>query len=197
MSISAWFVGGVLGAKAGASAQWKEAATKYASVGRIFGAAFAGPYVCSALSVLFIFWEGLTGAALGKRLLRIRVKGASGVPAGYKVLFARAVIKYVSWIFTGLMFITGAKWLENVSLVTWIIMILGSLLVLRKNKLALHDLLAKTAVYPNKVGRGFVQLPAAAADGGGRGNDGDDGDGGGARAAVEMPEEPEGDGGCG
>ena len=42
MSISAWFVGGVLGAKAGASAQWKEAATKYASVGRIFGAAFAG-----------------------------------------------------------------------------------------------------------------------------------------------------------
>ena len=163
MSIAAWFVGGVLGAQAGATAQWKEAGAKYASLGRIFGAAFVGPYVCSGLSVLFIFWEGFTGAALGKRLLRVRVKCASGVPAKvFPVLFVRAIIKYVAWIFTGLMFITGYSVFDYLAIGTWVLMILGSLLVLRKNKQALHDVLARTCVYPNQVGRAYAPLAAAA-----------------------------------
>ena len=78
----AWFIGGAVGAHAGASAKWKDATTKYTELGRIAGAAFVGPYICSGLSVVWILWEGFTGAALGKRLLRVRVKRASGEPAG-------------------------------------------------------------------------------------------------------------------
>jgi uncharacterized RDD family membrane protein YckC len=99
------------------------------------------------LSLAWAIWECLTGAALGKTLLRIRIKSQSGNPASSQDLVIRACVKYSPSLLSFLGGITNVQLLEKLSGLAWVIIVLGFLLVLGSSRQAVHDMVAKTAVY--------------------------------------------------
>ena len=140
--------GGILGGGAGALAG---SAVDQTAAGGAFGGlvgAVVGAMLGSSLvSLIWVIWEGLTGQALGKLLLKIRVKSADGSNAGVDRLLTRAAIKYISSILQIVAAVTGISLIGNLGSLAGVVIFVGCFLVLGQNRQALHDILAKTAVY--------------------------------------------------
>ena len=122
---------------------------------------FVGPVLgLFAVSCLWIVWEGLTGQSLGKKLLRIRINSADGSVARPTQLFLRVAVKYspvLVLILPRAVFALGFG-LRAVGIMTspvvlvlaalaGLVVMAGCFLMLGPRRQALHDLLAKTAVY--------------------------------------------------
>lgn len=144
-------VGGMLGAGAGAAAASAGAAGDDAAAAAVVtGAvgALAGGMIGSGLvSIGWIIWEGLTGQALGKKLLKIRIKAEDGANAGTDKLMTRAAVKYSPFILALIGGITGISIISNLSSLAWLVIIVGCLMVLGQKRQAIHDMVAKTAVF--------------------------------------------------
>jgi uncharacterized RDD family membrane protein YckC len=93
--------------------------------------------------------EGLTGRALGKLLLGLRIAGIDGRPAPLRRLLARVALKQSDRVVTVLCMFTAIQALTTIASVLAGATILGFLLVIHRRRQALHDLATRTAVYHN------------------------------------------------
>jgi uncharacterized RDD family membrane protein YckC len=140
-----------LAAGLGSPAQAADVAHLGGVFGGIFGAVVAFGVGVSLISIAFMVWEGLTGAALGKRLLHIRIRAADGSPAPTDRLLLRAGIKYSSRVCSLAGLLLGSSLISSVGTLAGLVVFFGCLLVLGQARQALHDLAAGTAVYPDEA----------------------------------------------
>lgn len=127
----------------------------------VLGAIAAMLLARTLLPFIFMIWEGLTGAALGKRMRRIRIQRADGGPALTDRLLLRAAIKYTpSWfglaaLLMGLqdnasISINGWELLSTLSWIAFLILIGGGYGILIESWQTAHDWAAGTAVFPEE-----------------------------------------------
>jgi len=101
----------------------------------------------SLISFLYFIIEGFTGYTIGKLMLGIQVGTQEGIPADQGKLMIRFAFKNISAI-VGLIGIASMiSIIGTIGSVLGFIIIIGCFFALGENKLALHDMLAKTAVY--------------------------------------------------
>lgn len=139
-------LGGVFGVGVGAAAGG--GAGEAAAVGGIFGMFLGAALGVHLLSVGWIVWEGVTGAALGKRILKIRIKSDDAAAGTPQKLLLRAAVKYSGSLLGLLAALTGASALHQLSSLAGLAIVVGCFFVLGQNRQGFHDMIAKTAVYP-------------------------------------------------
>jgi uncharacterized RDD family membrane protein YckC len=162
--IGGW-LGGAVGAQAGAQGAAASGSSAEAGaaggglIGMFLGAIVMAPVGVAVLGLVWILWEGLTGAALGKLALGIRIRNADGTPASPGKLLARAGVKFsytliklvaVVLVIVNISMISFSDTLDTVAKVCGLIVFIGCFLALGSGKQALHDMLVGTAVYPAK-----------------------------------------------
>ena len=79
--------------------------------------------------------------------MKIRIKAADGSDAGAGTLLTRAAIKYSHSLLSLLGLLTGIAILSKLGSLAGLVVFVGCFVVLGANRQALHDMLAKTAVY--------------------------------------------------
>lgn len=147
-------LGGVLGLGAGAAigsaAGGPNDTGAGAAIGGLAGAMAGFLFGYGLLNVVWIIWEGLTGAALGKMILRIRIKSADGQMAPTSQLLTRAAVKYSPGLLNLLAMVTDIGAFAKLASLAGFAIFIGCFFVLGDAKQALHDMAAKTAVYPSR-----------------------------------------------
>ncbi|MDT8413614.1 MAG: RDD family protein [Vicingaceae bacterium] len=104
----------------------------------------AGIYLMSL--ILFIM-EGITGQTPGKMLLKLKNKNEDGAAAGASALWTRALLKYIGAIMALLAGVTGVAIIGTIGSLAGFIIFIGCFFVLGQKRQAIHDLIAKTAVF--------------------------------------------------
>jgi uncharacterized RDD family membrane protein YckC len=137
---------GASGAAAASGASGSDAAAAGALVG-IMGAIAGAAIGMGIVSIGWFVWEGLTGQALGKLLLKLRIKAADGSVAGPDKLFTRAAIKYSQLLLGLIGAITGVNAISQLGSLAGFVVFIGCFFALGQNRQALHDIVAKTAVF--------------------------------------------------
>ncbi|MCX6141551.1 MAG: RDD family protein [Candidatus Kapabacteria bacterium] len=99
------------------------------------------------VGVLYPLIEGITGASPGKRILRITVATPDGHPGTIALYLKRYVIKGLGTLLQILALLPALGFLEGIGNIVGIVIFLGYFGVLSSARLALHDLIAQTAVY--------------------------------------------------
>jgi uncharacterized RDD family membrane protein YckC len=110
----------------------------------MFGGMFLGSLV---LGVLYPLIEGFTGASPGKRILDICVATPDGYQATVQTLLRRYVVKDLGKIMQLLSFVPTLGLLNGISSLYDLIFIVGCFFVIGTNRMALHDMIAQTAVF--------------------------------------------------
>jgi uncharacterized RDD family membrane protein YckC len=129
--------------------QLKEASGMLGAVfGGFFGGMFALMLGLYGLGTGFMVWEGLTGAALGKRILGIRICAEDGTTAVPDKLLLRTGIKYSAFLLgmVGLVPLFGM--VGALAPLASLVVFIGCWFVLGEKRQAFHDMAAHTAVYP-------------------------------------------------
>ena len=106
--------------------------------------------VITASIVVGVFYpliEGITGASPGKRVLRIIVAAQDSKRGTLALLLKRYAIKNIGIFLQIVAFIPALGFIENIGSIVGLVMFLGYLGALSGARLALHDLIAQTAVY--------------------------------------------------
>jgi len=104
----------------------------------------AGIYLMSL--VLFVM-EGITGQTPGKMLLKIKNANQDGTAAAGGTLWVRALLKYSGTILALLAGVTSVAILGTIGSIAGLIIFIGCFFVLGDKRQAIHDLVAKTAVF--------------------------------------------------
>jgi len=99
------------------------------------------------INLVYYFLEVLMGASIGKMILSIQIANADRTFAGFKELFNRYLIKHSDTILNMLATITFVSILDLLSTLAAIVIFIGCFFVLGNQRQALHDMIAKTAVY--------------------------------------------------
>jgi uncharacterized RDD family membrane protein YckC len=102
----------------------------------------------AVLGTVYFLVEGFTGYTLGKLLLGIRVASADGRQAPVSQLLARFAMKNINFLCTVLAALTGVALLATLGNLLGLAIFVGCFFVLGASRQALHDMVAKTAVYP-------------------------------------------------
>lgn len=110
-------------------------------------------------TLVYSLLEVLFSASLGKFILGLRIRTLTGAPASYRTLFWRYLLKNGTQVIGFLSVIVDSTGLAMISELWGIVFSAGCLLALGKERMALHDILAGTAVY--RVG----YIPPAKASG--------------------------------
>ena len=92
--------------------------------------------------------EAFTGASVGKRLLKIRIRSEEDSAPELSKLVLRAVLKHVSFVFFLLTLLTGIQLYAILGSLMGTVVAVGMFLILSHEKQTLHDRIAETAVYP-------------------------------------------------
>jgi uncharacterized RDD family membrane protein YckC len=139
-------LGGALGAGAGAltADEVETGAAGGGALGALMGAGL-GTYL---VGLIWTIWEGLTGAALGKRVLNIRIKADDGSPADVDKLISRAAIKNIGLLCGLVSSLLGIQLIGSIGNLAAFVIFIGCFFVLGDKRQAFHDMIAKTAVYP-------------------------------------------------
>jgi len=145
-------LGGVLGAAlggAGASAMGDGSTDpgSAALVGGFMGSIIALMVVLPLIYVVYYLVEGLTGLTLGKLILGIKVANQDGTTAPVGTLMTRWAVKSSGNILTLLGTILGVSILGSIGGIVGLIIFVGCFMVLGAKKQAIHDMVAKTAVF--------------------------------------------------
>ena len=153
-AILGFVLGGVIGAGTGAAVgadgDVEGSSAAGGALGGIMGAIIGMAVGIGLMSLIWVIWEGLTGAALGKMLLKIRIKSADGATAPTGQLMGRAAAKYSGSLLGLLAALTGVAMLSTLGLLLSFAVFVGCFFTLGQAKQAFHDMIAKTAVYPNQ-----------------------------------------------
>lgn len=142
--------GGFLGASAAAATTEATAVADpavAAAAGGILGAIMALIVVLPLTYVVYYLIEGLTGITLGKLILGIKVANEDGTTAQVGSLITRWAVKSSGNILTLLGAVLSVSILGTVGGILGLVIFIGCFLVLGAKKQALHDMVAKTAVF--------------------------------------------------
>lgn len=101
----------------------------------------------SIITIAYYSLEMLIGATLGKLILGIQIARADGHKADFFTLFKRFITKNSSNILSFIAIITTISAFNIISVVCMITIFVGFFVTLSDKKQALHDLVAKTAVF--------------------------------------------------
>ncbi len=143
-------LGGFLGAAAAAAtteAAGGTDAAAAAAVGGFLGSLLALMIVLPLIYVVYFLIEGLTGITLGKLILGIKIANQDGTAASVGTLITRWAIKSSGNILTALGAILGVSFLGTIGSIVGLVIFIGCFVALGANKQALHDIVAKTAVF--------------------------------------------------
>lgn len=108
------------------------------------------PITAVLMSFIYNLIEGFTGYTPAKYLLGIQVGNQDGTKASQGKLMIRFAIKNISSIVGLIAIALVASTLSTVGSVLGFVIFIGCFFVLGESKLALHDMIAKTAVYWRK-----------------------------------------------
>lgn len=152
-------VGGVLGAVAlGAVAQGTDAAGSAAAggmLGAIGGLVLGAPII----GALYFLMEGITGYTVGKLALGLRIGTAEMTPAPVSKLLLRFCCKHPHFVLGTLgVFTFGA--LGTFGALLGVVSFLGCFAAIGEKRLALHDIIAGTAVFPKAALLPAMATPA-------------------------------------
>lgn len=136
--LGATLVGLFFGSQGGAAA---------GGIGALFGGIIGSIAGIFLMYIVLFLIEGITGQSFGKMILKIKVKNADGTEATKGTTFIRALLKYSNFILTLLAGITGVAILGQIGGVFGLIIFIGCFFVLGSKKQAIHDLLAKSAIF--------------------------------------------------
>ncbi len=101
----------------------------------------------SIASFLYNILEGFMGYTVGKLMLGIQIGNQDGTPSAQGKLMTRFAIKNISTIFALIGMATLITVFNSIGTGLSFVIIIGCFFALGEKKLALHDLIAKTAVY--------------------------------------------------
>ncbi len=100
-----------------------------------------------ALSLLYPLIEGITGASPGKRVLRIMVANADGSAASLPIYLRRFAVKNIANILQVVALLPGLGFLEGFGFILSLVIFFGCFAALGAARMALHDIIAQTAVF--------------------------------------------------
>jgi uncharacterized RDD family membrane protein YckC len=101
----------------------------------------------ASVAILYNFIEGFTGASPGKMILGLKIANQDGRAADVNVFMMRWLMKNFSAIFVVINLQLNSDIIQSIGSLFGFIIFVGCFFVLGEKKLALHDMLAKTAVY--------------------------------------------------
>lgn len=136
--------GGILGAATGAAiGDSADGALGGGIVGAILG------FIAGALMASFIYslLEAFTGLTVGKLLLGIRIKNEDGTEGNTSLYLKRWAIKNINTLCSLAGGITSMSFLSTIGGLCGFIIFIGCFFALGEKRQALHDTLAKTAVF--------------------------------------------------
>lgn len=106
------------------------------------------------VSFLYNLLEGFTGYTLGKLMLGIQIGNQDGTFAAQNKLMLRYAIKNIGTIIGLIGIAISIKMVGTIGSIFGIVIVIGCFFTLGENKLALHDMIANTAVYrKNELGK--------------------------------------------
>lgn len=108
------------------------------------------PIAAILMGFLYNLIEGFTGYTLGKYALGIQIGNQDGTKATQGKLMIRFAIKNISSIFGLVGLAVMVNMVNTIGSILGFVIIIGCFFVLGESKLALHDMIAKTAVYRRK-----------------------------------------------
>ncbi|GIV56644.1 MAG: hypothetical protein KatS3mg040_1412 [Candidatus Kapaibacterium sp.] len=105
-------------------------------------------FIAGSLALLYSLMEIAYGATLGKMALGIKIANADATTASTGTLATRWFIKSgLASLLNLLATLTAASILSTLATIVGIVIFIGCFFVLGANRQALHDMIAKTAVY--------------------------------------------------
>ena len=132
-----------------AGADAGEDAAAMAALGGAAGAFVGAMMGIGLVGTFYGLIEAFTGASPGKMVLGIKIGLAEGTAAPVSTLLIRYAVKNSGTILQ-LLGSIGLAFLIPVAGLASLVIFVGCFFVLGQNKQALHDLVAKTAVYPKE-----------------------------------------------
>lgn len=117
----------------------------------VTGLMVSSSYAGAIGSILYMLIEGFTGASIGKRLLKLTVARADGTAGNQTLFLSRMFVKnsdrilHLIAILPLLTFLSGA--VESAGSTIGFVLFIGCFFVLGRNRMALHDMVVKTAVF--------------------------------------------------
>lgn len=99
------------------------------------------------IPLLYTLLEVFKAATPGKMFLGLKIANVDGTAASQDVLIKRWAIKFSASLLQAIAVITGLSLVGTLSNIAGIIVFIGCFFVLGADKQALHDKLAKTAVF--------------------------------------------------
>ncbi|MBS1771613.1 MAG: RDD family protein [Bacteroidetes bacterium] len=136
--------GSMLGAAAGAAAgQTADSALGGGIAGAIMG------FIAGATIAAFLYslLEAFTGYTLGKLMLGIRVKNEDGTEGNTGLYLKRWAIKNIGTVCNIAAMVTGVGFISSIGGLLGFVMFIGCFFALGDKRQALHDTIAKTAVF--------------------------------------------------
>ncbi len=111
-------------------------------------------------SFVYNLVEGFLGYTVGKLMLGIQIGNQDGTPAEMGILMTRFAIKNISTVVGLVGLAVMVSVVSTISTVLGIVIIIGCFFALGEKKLALHDMIAKTAVFrKNELADGTAAKP--------------------------------------
>lgn len=106
-------------------------------------------YIPLQLVIGFVYYllELFIAASPGKLILGLKIGSSNKTNASFMSLFIRFITKHIDFVTTSLFLITTLEVFQNLGTLLGIVVIVGFFFVLGEKKQALHDIIAKTAVY--------------------------------------------------
>ncbi|MCB2186366.1 MAG: RDD family protein [Deltaproteobacteria bacterium] len=108
----------------------------------------AGVTIFILIGSLYNLIEAFRGQSPGGMILGIIIRNQDGSPADLGTLFYRYAVKNISSLLRLAAAILGLGFLETVGNLAGFVIFLGCFLVLRADRLTLHDMICHTSVYP-------------------------------------------------
>jgi uncharacterized RDD family membrane protein YckC len=149
-------IGGWLGAYTGAAAvaatnaaaNAGQDAQAAAAFGGVFGAIAGFVIAFVLICAVYFLLEGFTGYTLGKFVLGIRIANDDGTAAGVGKLLFRYLVKNSGSVLRILALLASIPVLGTLGSLAGLVIFVGCFFTLGVKRQAIHDLIAKTAVYP-------------------------------------------------
>ena len=115
--------------------------------GATAGGLSLGAIALSIIPLAYMSLEVVKAATPGKMLLKLKIRAADGSEADQNTLITRFAVKNAGALLNILAAITTVGMLASLGSLAGLVVGLGCFLVLGAAKQALHDVVAKTAVY--------------------------------------------------
>jgi uncharacterized RDD family membrane protein YckC len=146
--------GGAAGAVVGGLGGSDTTAVQGMVMGGIVGSILGAVVAIAVIFTLYFLVEGFTGWTLGKLMLGIQIANADGTRAPIGTLLLRYAIKNSNSVLKLLALVSGVSLFSTLGGIAGIVIFIGCFFALGRERQALHDMIAKTAVYPRSAIQG-------------------------------------------